>query len=193
MEMQEKKLKRFNIYRIITKVLFILSIVAIVLWIIISTLVMILLAVRGTEVIMSIQDFVANLGFEYTLPLKEIPYLVVFLLEISTLAAIILTSYVFRALSRIFTNIVEAKTPFVQDNNRKVKRIGISMFIFTGVQLILSTALSIEINRLFETSRFLTDGLSVNWAMIGFGILVLALAEIFEFGTDLQLDSKSIV
>lgn len=193
MEMQEKKLKRFNVYRVITKVLFILSIIAIVLFVIISALVMILLLVRGPEVLDSIQRFLHNQGFEYTLPISQVPYIVVLLVELSTIIGIVLTSYILHALTGIFKNIVDARTPFIPDNNKKVRYIGISLLIYTFIQFILSTLLSFEIGRLFDSARFIRDGISVNWTMVGFGILVLALAEIFEFGSSLQQDNQSIV
>ncbi|HPQ46373.1 MAG TPA: DUF2975 domain-containing protein [Clostridia bacterium] len=193
MEMQEKKLKLFNFYKNIAKILFILSIVGGVLLIIASVIIQLLLMFMGPEIMESIQSFVASLGFEYTLPANLKPHLLVLVLELSGIASIALTAFILQSISRIFGNIVEAKTPFSPANIRKVRGIGIALFVYTGVQFVLHTLISAQVGMMIDRSVRIFDNVSINWTMIGFGFLILALAEIFEFGSSLQQDNESIV
>ncbi|HPJ22553.1 MAG TPA: DUF2975 domain-containing protein [Clostridia bacterium] len=193
MEMQEKKLNLFNFYKNIAKILFILSIVGGVLLIIASVIIQLLLMFMGPEIMESIQSFVASLGFEYTLPANLKPHLLVLVLELSGIASIALTAFILQSISRIFGNIVEAKTPFSPANIRKVRGIGIALFVYTGVQFVLHTLISAQVGMMIDRSVRIFDNVSINWTMIGFGFLILALAEIFEFGSSLQQDNESIV
>lgn len=193
MEMQEKKLNLFNFYKNIAKILFILSIVGGVLLIIASVIIQLLLMFMGPEIMESIQSFVASLGFEYTLPANLRPHLLVLVLELSGIASIALTAFILQSISRIFGNIVEAKTPFSPANIRKVRGIGIALFVYTGIQFVLHTLISAQVGMMIDRSVRIFDNVSINWTMIGFGFLILALAEIFEFGSSLQQDNESIV
>jgi hypothetical protein len=193
MEMQEKKLNLFNFYKNIAKILFILSIVGGVLLIIASVIIQLLLMFMGPEIMESIQSFVASLGFEYTLPVNLRPHLLVLVLELSGIASIALTAFILQSISRRFGNIVEAKTPFSPANIRKVRGIGIALFVYTGIQFVLHTLISAQVGMMIDRSVRIFDNVSINWTMIGFGFLILALAEIFEFGSSLQQDNESIV
>ena len=193
MEMQEKKLKMFNIYKIIAKILFILSIIGGVLLVLASVLVQLMLMFKGVEVIQSIQGFVSSLGLDYTLPANIRPHLLVLVLELSGLAGIALAAFILHSISRIFGNIVESRTPFLPANIKKVRGMGIALFVYTGIQFILGILISVQVELLIDRSITVFDNISINWTMIGFGFLIMALAEIFEFGSTLQQDNESIV
>ena len=192
MEMQEKKLKRFKIYAVITKVLFIITIVLGVLALITAFIAEGVLIVKGTELIEEFQSSIADMGFDITLPFSEIPHLTVITGFILLLTGIALAAYIFRSISKMFRSIVDNKTPFIPENVKRIKSMGIGLFIFAGVQLILSSVMAYGLMDVIGNTGF-TDHTSINWMVIGFGVLLLALAEMFEYGASLQQDSTSIV
>ncbi len=69
---------------------------------------------------------------------------------------------------------------------------GIGLFIFAGVQLILGSIMSYGLMDAIGKSGMMEHG-SIDWMVVGFGVLLLALAEMFEYGASLQQDSASIV
>lgn len=112
---------------------------------------------------------------------------------ISFLVSMVLTAYVFREISRLFGNIVETKTPFQPMTTKRIKSMGVAMFVFAGIQAVISVFISYGAAEIFSSEGFLTDHVTIKWSIIGFGILLLALAEIFDYGSSLQQDSTSIV
>jgi len=192
MEMQEKKLKRFKVYAVITKVLFIITIVLGVLALITAFIAEGVLIVKGTELIETFQSSIADMGFDITLPFTEIPHLSVITGFILLLTGIALAAYIFKSISKMFRSIVDNKTPFIPENARRIKSMGIGLFIFAGVQLILSSVMAYGLMDVIGKTGF-TNHTSINWMVIGFGVLLLALAEMFEYGASLQQDSTSIV
>jgi len=192
MEMQEKKLKRFRIYAIITKVFFIMAVVAGILGLITAFVAEGVLIAKGTELIGEFQESIANMGIDITLPFNEIPHWAVITGFILLLSAIALAAFIFRSISEMFSSIVKNKTPFHKGNVRRIKSMGIGLFIFAGIQLVLSSIMSYGIIDILGGSS-ITEHISVNWTIVGFGVLLLALAEMFEFGASLQQDSSSIV
>lgn len=192
MEMQEKKLKRFNVYSIIAKVLYIITIILGVLALITAFIAEGILIVKGTELIEKFQESIANMGYNITLPFNEIPHLTVITGFILLLTGIALAAFIFMAISKMFKSIVNNKTPFLKENVKRIKSMGIGLFIFAGMQLILGTVMSYGLMDAIGKSGLAEHG-SINWMVIGFGVLLLALAEMFEYGTSLQQDSASIV
>jgi len=192
MEMQEKKLKRFKVYSVIAKVLFIITIILGVLALITAFIAEGVLIVKGTELIDEFQSAISDMGFNITLPFTEIPHLTIITGFILLLAGIALTAYIFRSISKMFRSIVDNKTPFIPDNVKRIKSMGIGLFIFAGVQLILSSIMAYGLMDVIGKAG-ITDHSTINWTVIGFGVLLLALAEMFEYGASLQQDSTSIV
>lgn len=201
MEMQEKKLKRFNVYAVIAKVLFIITAFIGSIALVVSIIGEGILIARGTEIIERIQQFITNRGYNFTLPFSEVPHLTVISALILMLSGIALTAFIFISISRMFRSIVNNKTPFQSENVKRIKSMGIGLFIFAGIQLILSTMMSYGITNVINRLSFanivngtnFSDHASINWTVIGFGILLLALAEMFEYGANLQQDSSMIV
>lgn len=192
MEMQEKKLKRFRIYAIIAKVLFIITIVLGVLALITAFIAEGVLIVKGTELIGEFQEAITDMGFDITLPFNEIPHLTVITGFVLLLTGIALSAFIFKSISKMFSSIVDNKTPFISQNVKRIKSMGIGLFIFAGVQLVLGTIMSYGLMDAIGKSGMAEHG-SINWMVIGFGVLLLALAEMFEYGASLQQDSASIV
>lgn len=192
MEMQEKKLKKFNVYAVIAKVLFIITTVAGALALVVSIVAEGVLIAKGTEIIEGIQEFITNRGYNFTIPFSEIPHLTVITAFIYVLAGIALSAFIFLSISRMFRSIVENKTPFHSNNVKRIKSMGIGLFIFAGVQLILGTIMKYGIADVMNRANFAEHG-SINWTVIGFGVLLLALSEMFEYGATLQQDSSMIV
>ena len=192
MEMQEKKLKRFNVYAVIAKVLFIITIVLGSLGLIMGIAVEGLLIARGPELLDMFQEFIAGRGFDFVPQIDAIPHLTVISGIVSALIGLALAAYVFRAIWKMFRSIVETKTPFQSGTISRIRNIGIVMFIYAFVQAVLGRMMTHGMTEVF--SRFSnTGGGDIKWAIIGFGILLLALAEMFEYGAGLQQDSSSIV
>lgn len=192
MEMQEKKLKRFNVYAIIAKVLFVITIVIGVLGLIIAIVAEGILIANGTELIGEFQQFITNRGYDIIIPFTEVPHLAVVTGFIFMLSGIALAAFIFQSISMMFRNIVNNKTPFHLENVKRIKSMGIGLFIFAGIQFILSIIMSRGILDIMGQTPGMGNT-SINWTIIGFGVLLLALAEMFEFGANLQQDSSSIV
>jgi len=100
--------------------------------------------------------------------------------------------YLFKSVSRLFANIVKTETPFHEKSIRILKSIGISFFVYTAVMFIVNGVFSAVLSSLFPLGGFNFD-VSVKLSTIIYGLLILALAEIFEYGAGLQQDSESIV
>ncbi len=192
MEMQERKLKRFKVYAVIAKIFFIIAVVAGVLGLITAIVAEGVLIAKGPELLGEFQKFITNRGYDITIPFTEIPHLAVITGFIFMLSGIALAAFIFRSISRMFRSIVDHKTPFHQDNVKRIKSMGIGLFIFAGIQLVLSSIMSYGIIDILGNTPAI-DHISVNWTVIGFGVLLLALAEMFEFGANLQQENASIV
>jgi len=192
MEMQEKKLKKFNVYAVIAKVLFIITTVAGAVALFAAIIIEGVLIAKGTEIIEGVQKFITNRGYDFTLPFTEVPHITVIAVFLLILAGIALSAFIFLSISKMFRNIVNNKTPFHNDNVKRIKSMGIGLFIFAGIQLVLSTIMSYGIAQVIHNAR-ITEHASINWTVIGFGVLLLALAEMFEYGASLQQDSSTIV
>lgn len=190
MKMHEKKLRKFNIYKKIANVLFVLTIV-------LGTL-LILVALGATIYLLStggdITEFVAQVApeAEGRLHIPEdfvMPYGIAYMMMAYIAIATAFIAYLFKAVSKMFGHIVTDETPFTQSVVRTLKSMGIAFFIYAGIMFIMSIVMANvaipPVNMRFDIN---IDGKSLL-----FGVLLLALGEIFEYGLGLQRDSESIV
>jgi hypothetical protein len=195
MKMQEKKLKRFRVYEVIANVLFIIILVA-------GSIA--LLAGIGAEIAISVAKIdISGLAerlittYVPAISIPEMPSNAFFhTLIMGAIAAsavgLAFVCYLFKAVSNLFANIVKTETPFHEKSIRILKSIGISFFIYTGLMFILNAVFSGALCSLFPMGQFNIDT-SIKLSTIIYGLLILALAEIFEFGASLQQDNESIV
>mgnify|MGYP001766239927 CR=1 FL=1 len=195
MKMQEKKLKRFRVYEVIANVLFILILV---------TGGLALLAAIGGEIAISVTNLdIAGLAermvttYVPAITIPEMPTNAFFhTLIIGAIAAgavgLAFICYLFKAVSNLFANIVKTETPFHEKSIRILKSIGISFFIYTALMFLIGGTFSGVLSSLYPLGTFNIDT-SLKLSTIIYGLLILALAEIFEFGASLQQDNESIV
>ena len=192
MEMQEKKLKKFKVYKVIAKVLFIIVLIAGIIGISAAVIGEVILIAKGPEVIAELNDFIGDMGIGIDLPFDEVPHLLMTSLLLYGLTGLSLALFILRSVYKLFGNIVETKTPFHPDSIKRVKAIGIAFFIYAGLQLIINAVSAFAMVNIIGNTAVM-DFISLNWSAIIFGVLLLALAEIFEFGASLQQDNASIV
>lgn len=195
MKMQEKKLKRFRVYEVIANVLFIIILVV--------GAVGLLAAIAGEIAVSASQLDISGLAQKLIttyVPAIEIPemptnaFFHTLIIAAITAAAVGLAfvCYLFKAVSRLFGNIVKTETPFHEKSIRILKSIGISFFVYTAVLFIVNLVFGAVMQGMFPLGGFNFD-ISIRFSTIIYGLLILALAEIFEFGAGLQQDSESIV
>ena len=188
MKMQERKLKKFTVYSKIANVLFILIVVFGS--IITAAALGGAIFLAATDSLTDVTSFITqNILPSAGLILPEgipVSYGVIFVMIIQLASVIVLTAYIFKSVALIFRNTTEDKTPFTAKTVRFVKGIGIAFLIYAGIILVLSIISgAIAPEPAFNTT--------INGRMILVGLLVLLIGEIFEFGTNLQQDSESIV
>ena len=192
MKMHEKKLKKFKVYKVIANIFFYLVLIAGAIGIIALTVALILLMTNN----IGIAEIVSSLGqlmdISESIPNVDIPYSVVTVAIFALAAVVALASYLFRNTSKLFGNIVETQTPFHSGTIKRLKNMGIAMFIYTGVAAILSSISGAILTGLFMDQSINTV-IDFDLATVFYGLLLFALAEIFEFGASLQKDSESIV
>ena len=70
--------------------------------------------------------------------------------------------------------------------------LAIAFFIYSGLLFILNSIAGAVVMNIIGGHE-LTGNISINFASILYGILLMVLAEIFEYGASLQQDSESIV
>ncbi len=193
MQMHEKKLKRFNIYSKIANALFILIIIAGVFAI---------LAGLGVFAYTKIEDvnfasFILNEILSESNTAVQIiggadiviPNGVIFTMIFFGVFTLAFSAFIIKLLANMFKNIVKTKTPFNNGIVKTLKVMGISFFVMAGISYLFGTAMSSGFAQAVTLSGFS----GIDWKNILFGILLLALGEIFDFGMSLQQDSESIV
>ncbi len=195
MKMQERKLKRFRVYEVIANVLFIIILVAGAIGLMAAIIGEVVIATTGLD----ISGLAEQLITEH-IPAIEIPvmptnaFFHTLIIAAITAGAVGLAfiCYLFKSVSRLFGNIVKTETPFHEKSIRILKSIGISFFVYTAVLFFVNLIFSVALAGNFPLggSRF---DISVRFSTIIYGLLILALAEIFEFGAGLQQDNESIV
>lgn len=192
MKMQEKKLKRFNVYSKIANGLFIFTIIA-------GSLIFLALLGAGIyltavdyDLVGLIDEILCNLAPDVILAFPEgyyIPHAMLFVAIVQIGLAIALTAYIIKSIANLFKNIVNNQTPFNSNTVRSLKSMGIALLVYAGILLVISilsgTVIPHPANMTFNTN--------IDYTSIFFGILILALGEIFEFGMSLQQDNESIV
>ena len=191
MKMQKNKLKRFNIYKKIANVLFVLTIIFGGLGIIISTGGTTYMISKGINIITAIISILPS-----DIPAVQIiggadiniPNGIFIMLIIYGIVSLAFIAYIFKSVANIFGNIVKNKTPFNNGIVKALKAMGIAFFVYTFILFVLS----IVIDYTFMRNGHI--GLNnLDYKNILFGILLLSLGEIFEFGLSLQQDNESIV
>lgn len=194
MKMQEKKLKRFNIYSKIANALFIFTLI-------IGTLIIIALLGAGTYLTVSEYNLIdlfdkifTNLNMipDVSVTFPEgfgIPYAMLFVIIFQIALAISLAAYIIKSISNMFKNIVINKTPFNSRTVKSLKGMGIALLMYAGI-LFVTSILS---GTVIPHPASMTFNSNIDYNSIFFGILIMALAEIFEFGMNLQQDNESIV
>ncbi|MBN2878607.1 MAG: hypothetical protein JXN65_03160 [Clostridia bacterium] len=192
MKMQEQKLKRFKVYKNISNVLFILTVVMGGLFMLAALFTATVLSAAGYDIVDVAQKILAEVQPEVLPMIPEglsIPYGVIFTGIISAGLSISLTAYIFKSVSLMFGRIVEQGTPFASNMVKGLKHMGIAFFIYTGLIFVLSILAGTVINH----PEWMTFNVNISWSSIMFGLLLFSLGEIFEFGLSLQVDSESIV
>lgn len=192
MKMQENKLKKFNVYKIIANVLFILTVVFGSLFLIGSIIGAVVLSATGYEVLDIVKAILREVqpnALELIPNDFVIPYGMIITGIISAGFSFALTAYIFKAVSRMFGTIVKQETPFTEGVVRGLKNMGIALFVYTAVIFIMSILAGTVIP---HPSGWEVQ-INISWSSIMFGLLLFSLGEIFEFGLSLQSDSESIV
>lgn len=192
MKMQEKKLKRFNVYSKIASGLFIFTLIA-------GSI--LLLALLGAGIYLTASEYnlltladniISNAAPEIIIDFPDdfhIPYAMLFVLITRIGVSIALTAYIVKSIANMFKNIVNNKTPFNPSTAKALKSVGIALLIYAGILFIIS----ILSGTIIPHPASMTFNSNIDYTSIFFGILILALAEIFEFGMNLQQDNESIV
>jgi len=192
MKMHEKKLKKFKVYRTIANVLFILVLIFGIIGLIAAVVTESVLVSQNVDIASVLKSTVGNLGIGYDIPIDTIPYSLITVAILYAVVSIGLIAYILKVVSNLFGNIVETRTPFHKDNIRRLKSMGIAFFIYTGLLAILGAIAGTLLSGAFHDPS-LTSNISINFSTILYGLLLLVLAEIFEYGASLQQDSESIV
>ena len=189
MKINEKILMRFGIYGMIAYVLFILTIVFGVLSILVALIASITLYTSQfdlTEIVNFLLD--AQLpGSKIMMPNGfTITPGIIITLTINLALGFALSAYVLKNVATMFKMTVKLQTPFSQGAVKCIKSIGFAFLIYTGIILLMSLINSLVVSGL----GFSMD---VDWGLALIGLLVLALGEMFDFGSSLQQDSESIL
>ena len=193
--MQEKKLKRFRAYEVIANVLFIIILVLGIIGLLAATVGEVVVAATKLD----ISGLAEQLITEYV-PAIEIPampsnaffHTLIIAAITAGVVGVAFICFLFKSVSRLFANIVKTQTPFHEKSIRILKSIGISFFVYTAVLFVVNLVFSIVLMGTFPMGGSNID-ISIKLSTIIYGLLILALAEIFEYGASLQQDSESIV
>jgi len=192
MKMQEKKLKRFNVYSKIANGLFIFTLIAGSLLFLVLLGAAIYLAASGYDLIGLVDEILYKLAPEIMLSFPDgfhIPYAMLFVVIFQIALAIALTAYIVKSIANMFKNIAKNKTPFNPRTLKSLKSMGIALLVYAGILFVIS----ILSGTVIPHPAAMTFNTNIDYTSIFFGILILALAEIFEFGMNLQQDNESIV
>jgi len=192
MKMQEKKLKKFNIYSKLANILFVLAIV--------FGSILVIVALGGT-IYLKVTDFNITELVNYislnTMPDVglllpegfEISFSLIFIIIVHLAISIALGAYIIKLVSNMFKNTVSDQTPFTKKTVRCIKNMGIAFLIYAGVLFILS----IVMGYVTPHPESMSFNVTIDGRTILLGFLLLSLGEIFEFGHSLQKDTESIV
>lgn len=192
MKMHEKKLKKFNIYKKIANVLFVVVVVLGALLITAGIGVGVYLASVDYDLVALANKILLEAVPEATMALPtdmEISVGLVFMVVLYAALGMALMAYIIKAVANMFGNIVETRTPFTESTVRSLKSMGIALLVYAGILFVLG----IVSGMLIPYPANMNVDFDINGSSIFFGILLLSLSEIFNFGLSLQQDSESIV
>jgi hypothetical protein len=192
MKMQEKKLKRFNVYKVIANVLFILVLIFGIIGLLAALITESVLVARGVDIATVIQDFAVQFIPDINLPAGIFPHAVIYAMIFHMGLGLALSAYIIKSVANMFKTIVETKTPFGSKTVRVIRSMGIAFFIYTGIVVLIGLIVSAITASLhgFGGADF---NISFKFSTLLYGLLLMALAEMFEFGAGLQEDNESIV
>ena len=194
MKLHEKKLKHFKAYEVIANVIFIIILVFSILGLVVAITAESIVAANHVDIAGFVQGLADRFVPELVIP--EMPSnqffhaLIIFAITGAALG-LAFTCYLFKSASRLFGNIVKTETPFHEKSIRLLKSIGIAFFVYTAADFILGFIMSLSMSGLLGSH--MDFQVSIQLSTIIYGLLILALAEIFEYGASLQRDSESIV
>ena len=191
MKMHEKKLRKLGIYAKIANVLFILTLVFGALFVLAASGAAAYLASIDFEVTGMANAILTEIAPEIglSLPSVVIPYQLVIMIILYIVIGIALTAYIIKAVANMFKNISESQTPFTEHTVKILKSIAYALFIYAGIVFIMSILMGSVVPHPAGANMNIT----IKGTVIFFGVLMLALSEIFDFGMSLQQDSESIV
>lgn len=192
MKMHEKKLKHFKIYSKIANVLFILFIGAGILSTLAGLLVFAYTKIEDANFASLILEKIlsdSSLAIQIIGAETLIPNGVIFTIIFFGVFTLFFTALIIKLVGNMFKNIVVTRTPFNDNVVKTLKVMGIAFFVMASITYIFKSVLSSN----FTQEIILTGFDGIDFKNIMFGILLLALGEIFEFGKELQQDSESIL
>ena len=192
MKMQEKKLKKFNIYSKLANILFVLAIV--------FGSILVIVALGGTIYLKATDFNIAELVNYISLNTMpdvglllpegfEISFSLIFIIIVYLAISIALAAYIIKLVANMFRNTVSDQTPFTKKTVRSIKNMGIAFLVYAGVIFILS----IVVGYVTPHPESMSFNVTIDGRTILLGFLLLSLGEIFEFGHSLQKDTESIV
>lgn len=97
-------------------------------------------------------------------------------------AVLVLTKMVLDNIIKLFTNIHDGETPFTLDNVAYIKKIAKLLIIGIIVNIFASAIMEIFFSDVFDVSIGVTDIIYI--------LVIYVLSYIFEYGYEIQLDSK---
>lgn len=129
----------------------------------------------NVDTITNLQEYIANHSNTYHIVSLE-------LVTICMIATLVIIYMILKHIEKLFVNIHNENSPFTLENVKHIKRIALLLILeillpdITGVifEIITKVDMSVE----FEVANIL------------FGLIILSLAYIFEYGYEIQLDSK---
>ncbi len=191
MKMHEKKLRKLGIYAKIANVLFILTLVFGGLFVLAATGAGAYLASIDYEVTDMANVILTEIAPEIglSLPSVVIPVQLVIMMILYMVIGIALTAYIIKAVANMFKDIAKSQTPFTEHTVKILKSIAYGLFAYALIIFIMSILMGTIVPHPAAANMNVT----IKGTAIFFGVLMLALSEIFDFGMSLQQDSESIV
>jgi len=192
MKMHEKKLKRFNVYKFIANILFILVLVFGILGLAGLLITEIVLVAKNVDIATVVQDFAVQFIPDLNIPSGIFPHAIIFAMIFHLGLGLALTAYIIKSVANMFKTIVDTKTPFAPKTIRVIRSMGIAFFIYTGILFLIGVFVSV-ITASIHGFGAIDINLNIKLSTLLYGLLLLALAEMFDYGASLQADSESIV
>ncbi|MEX2608433.1 MAG: DUF2975 domain-containing protein [Gemmatimonadota bacterium] len=143
---------------------------------------------RWGEARLEVEDVQGSLR----LPISILPWgLFVLLWAYITLLGALMLLFLHN-LRRLFQRVRDG-TPFDTANARRLRRLGVIALALALLNGVIETVTSLAVRPALVSSTFsIPTGLSLDLSMVFFGLVLLALAEIFRRGTELE-DEQALV